>query len=149
MKNTLVIVSDLGCYKAYKLANSELNRTPRLELLEHFTNPGAHEHLVEKVSDSSGRFGRGSVKSNGAGGMGDGERHKIQLEQRKRLVRELAKRLNSLARPKEIERCMLAASREINSQLLDELDSEVRAKITINLSADLTKIETAQILNHF
>lgn len=149
MKNTLVVVMDLGCFKAYRIENSELNRTPRLALVEHYTNAGAHERLVDKVSDSSGRFGRGSVKSNSSGAMADGERHNIELEQRKRLVRALAKRLNSLARPKEIERCLLAASKEINHQLLDELDSDVRAKIQKNLSADLTKIETTEILSHF
>jgi hypothetical protein len=149
MKNTLVIIAELGCLKAYKLENGELNRTPRLELLEHYTNNKAKERLVEQVSDSSGRFGRGGMKSNSAGGMGDGERHNIQLEQRKRLVREIAKRLNALAKPREIERCLLAASREINNQLIAELDPAVRAKIEKNLSADLTKIETAQLLNHF
>ncbi len=149
MKNTLVIIIDLGCLKAYKLENGELNRAPRLELIEHYTNNQAKEHLVERVSDSSGRFGRGGIKSNSAGGMGDGERHNIQLEQRKRLVRELARRLNTLAKPREIERCLLAASREINHQLMEELDPAVRAKIEKNLSADLTKIETALLLNHF
>ena len=149
MKNTLVIVADLSCLKGYKLENGELNRTPHLALLEHYTNNGAKERLVNQVSDLSGRFGRGSVKSNSAGAMGDGERHNIQLEQRKRLIRELAKRLNSLARPREIERCLLAASREINRQLLDELDSAVRAKIEKNVPADLTKIETGQLLRHF
>lgn len=149
MKNTLVIVTDLGCLKAFKLENGELHRTPRLQLLEHYINDGAKERLVDQVTDASGRFGRGGTKSNTVGGMGDGERHNIQLEQRKRLIRELAKRLNNLARPREIERCLLAASREINHQLLDELDSDVRAKVEKNISADLTKIEPTQLLSHF
>ena len=81
--------------------------------------------------------------------MSDGERHNIELESRKRLVRQLARRLNALAGAEEIDRCFLAASKEINHQLLEELDPPVRAKIQKNVPADLTKIEHTDILRHF
>jgi hypothetical protein len=147
MKNTLVVVTDLGCLKAFRIENNHLHRTPRLELIDEFTSTDAHEHLVNKVSDLSGRFTRGATKASGA--MSDGERHNIELELRKRLVRRLAQRLNTLARSQEIESCMLAASREINRQLLDELEPHVRAKIGKIVPADLTKMERAEILRHF
>jgi len=149
MKNTLVVVADLGCLKAYRLEESPLNRAPRLELLEQFESPDAHDKLVDKVSDLAGRFPRRTGSSNGAGAMSDGERHNIELENRKRLVRNLAQRLNHLARDKEVERCLLAASKEINHQLIEELDLQVRAKIQKNIHADLTKVERVEILNHF
>src|SRR5438874_2622023 len=144
MKNTLVVVTGLGCLKAYKLENTERNHTPRLELLEEFNNAEAHGRLVQKVSDLSGRFPRGTSISNQTGAMSDGERHNIELEQRKRLVRELANHLNTLARSEEVERCLLAASKEINHQLLEELEPQVRAKIEKNLPADLTKSDKAE-----
>src|SRR5690349_20299816 len=116
MKNTLVVVTDLGCFKAFKLENnSHLNHSPRLELLEEYENAEAHGKLVNRVSDLAGRFPRRTGASNNSA-MSDGERHNIELEQRKRLVRQLAQRLNALARQKEVERCLLAASREINHQ---------------------------------
>jgi hypothetical protein len=150
MKNTLVVVTDLGCLKAFRLENSQLNRTPRLELIEEFQNPEAHGKLLEKVSDLSGRFPRGSGAFNGAGGaMADGERHNSELESRRRLVRQLAQRLNRLARNREVECCLVAASKEINHQLLDELEPQVRAKVEKNVSADLTKLDQAEILRHF
>ncbi len=145
MKNTLIVVADLGCFKAFKYANHYLNRSPRLELLEQFENPEAHSHLVERVSDLSGRFPRGT----GGGAMSDGERHNIQLEMRKRFVRQLAQRLNALARDREIDTCFLAASKEINHQLIEELEPEVRAKIQRNVPADLTKIDHAELLGRF
>lgn|SRR5690242_16980644 len=148
MKNTLVVVVDLGCLKAFKLENG-VSRSPRLELIEQFDNPEAHNRLVERVTDQSGRFPRGAAKPANGNVMSDGERHNIELEQRKRFVRELARRLNSLARNKEIERCFLAASREINHQLLEELEPQVKAKIEKNVSADLTKLERAEILGRF
>jgi len=150
MKNTLVVVADLGCLKAFRLENSHLNRASRLELLQEFQNPDAHGKLVERVTDLSGRFPRGSGAANSAGGaMSDGERHNIGLENRRRLVRQLAQRFNQLARHDEVERCLLAASKEINRQLLDELEPRVRAKIEKNVPADLTKLEPAEILRHF
>jgi hypothetical protein len=149
MKNTLLVVSDLGGFKAYRLDNGRFNRTPRLELLEEFQNAGAHDRLGAKVTDLSGRFPRGTGTSNLTGAMSDGERHNIGLEWRKRLVRQLAVRLNPLMRSPDVECCYLAASREINHQLLDELDAQVRSKIEKNLSADLTKTDKSELLRHF
>src|SRR5512140_1102115 len=120
MKNTLLVVADLGGFKAFRVENHELNRTPRLDLLEEYNNSEAHGRLVDRVSDLGGRFPRGTgLKAGGA--MADGERHNIEREARKRLVRQLAQRLNILARSPDIERCFLAARREINHPLLEEL----------------------------
>jgi len=149
MKNTWVVVTDLGGFKAYRINNGQLNRTPRLELVEEFRNAGAHDHLVDKVTDLSGRFPRSTGMSNLTGAMSDGERHNIDLERRKRLVRQLAQRLNSLMKTAGIERCYLAASREINHQLLEELDAGIRARIEKNLPADLTKTDKSELLRHF
>lgn len=148
MKNTLVVIADLGCLRAFWLDNNHLSRTPRLEPVEEFESPEAHSKLGDKVSDLSGRFSRGGMMA-AAGAMADGERHNIELETRKRLVRQLARRLNTLARPSEVERCLLAASREINHQLLEELEPLVRAKIQKNVPSDLTKLERTEILAHF
>jgi hypothetical protein len=148
MKNTLLVVADLGGFKAFKVENNHLNRTPHLELLDQFTNTGAHGRLVDRVTDLGGQFPRGTgLKARGA--MSDGERHNIELEARKRLVRQLAERLNSLGRSLEIEQCFLAASREINQQLIAELDPQVRAKIAKNVHADLTKMGQAELLGRF
>lgn len=149
MKKTLVVVTDLGGFKVYRLENHQPRQRPRLELVEEFENTDAHGRLVEKVTDMSGRFPRSTGMSNAKGAMSDGERHNIELELRKRMVRQLAQRLNALARPQEVERCLLAASREINHQLLDELEPQVRAKIEKNVPADLTKLDGAEILRHF
>lgn len=147
--NTLVVVAELGGFKAFRVENNNhAAREPRLEVLEQYENAAAHEHLVDKVSDLSGRFPRGTGTKAG-GAMADGERHNIELEARRRLVRQLAQRLNTLARGQEIERCFLAASKEINHQLLEELDPHLRAKIEKNIPADLTKLERAEILRRF
>jgi hypothetical protein len=149
MMNTLVVVTDLGCFKAFRLENHQPDRTPRLELVEEFNNSEAHGKLVDKVTDLAGRFPRSRGTANTIGAMSDGERHNIELESRKRLVRGLAQRLNALVRGKDVERCLLAASLEINHRLLEELEPQVRAKIEKNVSADLTKLEHGEIMRHF
>jgi hypothetical protein len=149
MKNTLVVVTDLACLKAYRLENNHPNRSLRLELVEEFNNAEAHGKLGERVSDLSGRFPRRTGAQHTTGAMSDGERHNIELESRKRLVRQLAQRLNGLVGNKEVERCLLAASREINHQLLEELEPLVRAKIEKNVPVDLTKLDRAEIMGHF
>jgi hypothetical protein len=148
MKNTLLVVAELGGFKAYKLENSQMHRSPRLQFVEQFENAAAHDRIGDRVSDLSGRFPRGTGTKAG-GAMADGERHNMELESRKRLVRQLAQRLNALARDPEIERCFLAASKEINHQLIEELEPQVRAKIEKNIPADLTKLEQVDILRRF
>ena len=111
MKNTLVVVADLGCFKAYRLENDRPDRTPRLEPVQEFIDANAHDKLGDKVTDLSGRFPRTTGAAHGNGAMSDGERHNIELEARKRLVRLQAQRLSALVRSKDIERCLLAASR--------------------------------------
>ena len=149
MKNTLVVVADLGGYKAFRLENTALHRTPRLELLEQFDSSEAHGKIVDKVTDLAGRFRRPTGAANSTGAMSNGERHNVELELRKRLVRRLAQRLNRLARPSQVECCFLAASKEINHQLIQELEPKVRAKVEKNLPADLTKIQHTKILRRF
>jgi hypothetical protein len=149
MKNTLVVVADLACFKAYRLENHHLNQSPRLHVVEEFNSTDAHSKLVDKVSDLAGRFPRTTGGAHRSGAMSDGERHNIELESRKRQVRQMAQRLNALLRNGDIDSCLLAASREITSQLLDELEPQARAKIAKSVSADLTKLERTQILRHF
>jgi hypothetical protein len=149
MKRTLIVVADLAGFKAFKLDDDSLHSTPRLELIEQFQNEDARNHLIEQVSDLSGRFPRRTGSANGNGAMSDGERHNIELEQRKRCVRRIANRLNLIMREATVERCFLAASREINNALLDELELQVRNKIGINVPADLTKVDRSELLGHF
>jgi len=149
MKNTLVIVADLAGFKAYKLENAPLHRTTRLAPMAQSDFPDAHERLVDQVTDFSGQFPRGSGKRNVSSAMSDGERHNIEIEQRKRGVRRLAQQINQIALNPEIESCLLAASKEINQQLVVELDPRVRAKIQQNVPADLTKIARAELMGHF
>ena len=145
MKNTVVVVADAGAFKAYRLQRTPLN-TPRLELLEEFLPVNSHGRLQDQVSDQAGRY---HAPAGGKMSTPFGERHNIDLEQRKRLVRELADRLEGVLNRPGVEACLLAASKEINHQILESLTGAARAKIEKSLAMDLTKLEPAQLLERF
>jgi len=149
MKNKWLLVAELGSFKAYRVETSRFTRHPHLELMEAFDNADAHDRLGDKVSDLAGRFPKGTGPNGDNGAMSQGERHNIELEQRKRLARRLVERMNTLMRRDDFESCYFAASKEINHQILDELPPQLRAKIEKNLAADLTKIDKSELLGHF
>ncbi|MCW5551076.1 MAG: host attachment protein [Verrucomicrobiae bacterium] len=149
MKNKWLLVADLGSFKAYRVEASRFTRGPRLELIEAFDNTDAHDRLTDQVTDLAGRFPKGGGPNGANGAMSHGERHNIELEQRKRLTRRLTERINALMAREDFESCFLAVSKEINHQILEGLDLRHRAKIEQNLAADLTKIDKSELLRHF
>ena len=149
MKNTLVVVADLGCFKAFRLENHHPHHTPRLEPVEEFNNADAHGKLGDKVSDLSGRFPRSRGRRTRREPCRTAS---VIISSWNRASAWCASLRSSSTRwreAKDVERCLLAASREINHQLLDELEPQVRAKIEKNIPADLTKLERAEIMRHF
>jgi hypothetical protein len=144
MKNTLVLVTDFGGFKAFRLENNHPHSSPRLELLEEYEDAEAHRRVI----DQAGRFRR-KIGARGGAAMSDGEQHNMELEKRKRGVRKLAGRLDSLMQNPEIEQCFLAASREIMNPLLQELSPNARSKIGLNIPADLMKVSKSELLTKF
>src|SRR5438094_6503716 len=92
MNEKLLIVTDLGQLKAYKLETTPAG-TPRLELLEAATQEGAHHRLPEKVSDLAGRRAAPTQK-NGAAPLADA--HNLKLETKRRLVKQIASNISRL-----------------------------------------------------
>ena len=85
----------------------------------------------------------------GKGSTPFGEQHNIKLEERKRLIRQLARRLNLLMGDEDVESCYLAASKGIDRQILGALSPAAHAKIKRNLPADLIKTSKAKLLHYF
>src|SRR5439155_14511103 len=114
MKKQLLIVTDLGSFKAYAVDDSRLHNAPRLELIEHFSLEAPRRRIAGKLSDLAGRY-----RSPGSrGGAPLGERHNIELEEKKRLVRQLSRRLDALMSDGEVSSCYFAASKEIAQRIL-------------------------------
>ena len=145
MKNTLVIVTDLGLFKAYRLKHTDIQHTPRLELIEELESVDAHGKLLDKVTDQAGRW----RVPMGRMGMSYGERQKIDLEMKRRLVKQLAEHINSTVREQHAEECYLSANKDTHKQLLEELGADVRSRIGKMVPLDLTKASKAELLDRF
>src|SRR5438309_690777 len=50
MNNKLVVVTDLGSFKAYKLETNNQHSTPRLELIEEFSLVDAHGKMIDRLT---------------------------------------------------------------------------------------------------
>jgi len=144
MTDKLIVVADLGRVKAYRVTRDDMSPTPKLDLVDDMEFTDAHGRLLDKLTDKAGRFpGNGT----GPGGMSIGEKHGIQEETERRLVKQVAERISTLAKNERI--WYLAAVKEINPRVVENLHPGVRATMAKNISADLIKIPKEQILSHF
>jgi len=144
MKDKLLIVADLGLLKAYR-AEMRHAALPRLVLLEEYALTEAHQKLRDKLSDLSGRHRAPNTSASAP--MAD--RHNLELEVRKRLLRKITKKIQALLENREFDGCYLAAGREINHQVLQALTPAARGKIERNVALELTKVEPIKLWEHF
>jgi len=144
MTNKLVVVADLGYFKAYRLEATSPQSTPRLELIEEI-NLNDTQVKLPVIDLSSGYH----APMMGKWAASSGERHNIDLERRRRLIKQVAHFLNALLRRDSSDACYFAASKEISQQILAELPREARARIEKIISCDLTKAEKSELLRRF
>ena len=147
MTNTLLVLADVGHLKAYRFRTDTGGSTPKLELLENFETQ-VPNHLSEEVTDQAGKYRKGSVHG-GPSNLSDGEQHNIDLERRRRALREIARHINHLVRRESPEACFLAAGSEINNALMDELEPQARSAIKKNITANLTRLNQEEVIRHF
>src|SRR5215204_5149028 len=144
MNDTVIVATDLGTFKAYRLERTAMN-TPRLEVIEEIEFVDGHGKLGDKQTDQAGRY---QVPTQSMA-MSYGERQKIDLELRRRLIKQAAEQLRDVVMNRAVETCYFAASAEINDQILDEAGPEVRRKIEKNVSCNLTNTDKGELLRHF
>ena len=143
MREKLVFVADLGSFKVYRMAPDPLV-SPHLELVAQQLL--AHPRLAEQVTDSAGRNSAPTQKKWGAP-LSDGNH--LELETRRRLIKKLAQWIEDFAAHHAGDDCWLAAPKEINHQLCEELSATTRGRIEKNLPLDLTKVEPKSLLDRF
>jgi hypothetical protein len=144
MKDTVIVATDLGTFKAYRLQRTGMN-TPRLEIIEQMELVDGHGKLGDKLTDRAGRY---RVPTQNMA-MSYGERQKIELELQRRLIKQVAEQLRTVIKSPGVEACYFAASPEINDQILQEAGPEVRARIEKNVECNLTNVEKSELLRHF
>jgi hypothetical protein len=144
MKAKLLIVTDLGLLKAYQV---ELPRkgSPQMKLVEELVLEPAHQHVAEQITDSAGRR---AATASGTGGGTMADSHNLHLETRRRLIRELAHSVSTLA-ASHPDGCWLAAAREILHPIVAALPQALRGRIERQVPRDLTKLAPREVLSHF
>jgi hypothetical protein len=147
MARTIIIAADLGHFKAYRITKDPMEKSPRVTLIKGYDSIEGHGKLGDKLSDSAGRFVRGGGKKKSA--KGSGERHNIELETEKKIIRMIARDIDDLIVSEKCEKWYLAAAEKINGQIVEKLTPEVKIKLDKNIAADLTKIDKSEILGHF
>jgi hypothetical protein len=145
----LVVLTDLGTFKAFALEDDRPASSPRLQPVEQFEMEEGDDRLGRKVTDQAGQFRKGATVFAGVNDQGNGERHNIWLENEKRSVRKIADRISSLLSDEKFDECYLAASSEINNTILEHLPAQARAKIHKNLHRNLVNAQRDEILQHF
>jgi hypothetical protein len=145
MKNKLVIITDLGLLKAYRIELTP-KHTPRLKPLKEIVLEPAHQRVTEMVTDMAGRHVAPTAKSWGAPMIDD---HNLKLETERRLIKQIAKHIERLVERHGHAGCWLAAHKEINHEILQELPKAVRDRIEKNLPRDLAKVEKKELLEYF
>jgi hypothetical protein len=149
MNKTLIIVADLGLLRAYRETQNVADRQPHLELIEEVKLESAHQKLSDQGTDHAGRFPRGSGGANISGDLSAGESLNSEAEQSRRLISQLAGRINTLLAEDDVTRCSIAISGAIHNQLLEALDPKARAKIVQSLASNLTKTDPSELHAHF
>jgi hypothetical protein len=147
LNKIIIIAADLGHFKAYRITKDPLETSPGITLIESYDSIEGHGKLGDKLSDAAGRFGRGGGKEEPA--KGSGERHNIELEIEKRLIKMMAKDIDTVIVSEKCDKWYLAAGEKINRQLVENLKPEVKDKLLKNITANLTNIKKSEILSHF
>ena len=148
MTRKLLVVTDLGRFKAYRFEQDRKFSHPRLELLEDWET-GVTRHLSEEVTDQAGKFRKGIFRSEGPAALSDGEQHNLDLERRRRALKAVARRIAELLKEQDVDGCYLAADHRINQPILEEMDMGTRNRIEKNVPVNLSKLSSSEVMDHF
>jgi hypothetical protein len=148
--NKLVVLTDLGTFKAFRLEEDRASSKPRLQAVDAYENVDGDDRIGRRLSDQAGQFQKGGGHGTAAVHDGEnGERHNIWLENEKRSVKKIADTMSKLLADGEFESCYFAASDEINRQIVDRLSPDARRKIEKNLHCNLVNAPNDQVLEQF
>ncbi len=142
MNSTLVIVTDLGLFKAYRLEQTPRG-TPHLTELASIQLEEAHRRLVDAVRDMAGQRAKPTQKQWGAPVADD---HNLRVELKRRLVKKIAGHLRHIASSADGDPIWLVAHKEINRAIVNELPVAVRRRVTRTFPSDLVKAPKSKLI---
>ena len=147
--NKLVVVTDTGTFKAFRLEEDDYTSTPRLKPVEQYETFLGDDRISRRLSDQAGRHGKGGIGLAGINDGETGEQHNIRLENERRSIKQIAEKMNELLGDGEFESCYFAASSEINPSIIEHLSPQARAKIEKNVHRNLVNAQRDELLSQF
>lgn len=148
--NKLVVLTDLGTFKAFRQERDLVPSTPRLQVLDSYENVEGDDRIGRRLSDQAGNFQKNGAQSFAALTDGEtGERHNGWFENEKRSVPKIADKISELLANGEFDSCSFAASNESNRQIVVSLAPAVRRTIEKNLHCNLVNAPNDEVLEQF
>jgi hypothetical protein len=141
----LIIAVDLGHFRAYRVTQ-EILESPHLKLIESYDSIDGRTKLVDKVTDSAGRFSR---KASGTKVAGYPEQHNLALEEDKKIIKKIADDIAVVLSKNNVDEWYFAAPTEINGRIVERLSPEATARLAKNIPANITKVKKSEILSYF
>ena len=145
LERTIVIVASLGELKIFyvkkieNIVDDELKVSYNLELLKGMDFIDEHKKISEIMSDKAGNFNSGT----------NDDADKLLLEQKKKIVKKIAKEIDDIAKSREPKQLMLAFDKELSEELMDHLDTKTKDLLTKVIYKDLVNTDKNKILSYF
>ena len=124
--NTLVIAADLGRFRAYRITKNPDDETesPRIELIEAYDPEEGRVKASDLYTDSPG-----AMRRKAGIGAGFGERHGLDRERQRKLIKLAADSICALLEEEGLPSWHLSAGKSINNTLVESLAPEVRGSL--------------------
>ncbi|MBE0425805.1 MAG: host attachment protein [Nitrospirae bacterium] len=145
--NIIIIIADLGHFKAYRVLKDPLKlESDKLELIRDYVSIETHYKSKDKFRDKPGIYKLGGGKGWVSSGFGESQ---AELETEKKLIKQIAESIDAVVREEDCEKWYFAAGGRINGKIIESLDPVVIAKLEKNIKSNLTKLAKSKILLRF
>ncbi len=145
LEKTIVIVASLGELKIFdvkkieNIVDDELKDSYNLELLKGMDFIDEHKRISEIVSDKAGNFN---------GGTND-DADKLLIEEKKKIVKKIAKEIEDIAESKKPKQVLLAFAKELSNELMSYLSPKTKEILTKVIYKDLVNTDKNKVLSYF
>lgn len=148
MKNRMIVVANLGAFKAYKIQQDGTG-SARLEEVATPDVPNEHSKRSNTLTVMEGKSAANPSNPRANATASDGEQHNMELEKRRRAIRKIAENIHRFLDDEPTRTCALAAPKEILGQIVNEVHPSLRGRLDKTLPLDLTRAPKLELLEQF
>lgn len=153
MNSHFFVLADRGNVRAYRVHDAprmlEAPATVQVQLVQAVTLVETHRTSAQKFTDDPGAFpvtDRGGPSTRHQNSMA--ERH-LEIEEDKRLVKQLAGHVNAILRQEQPGWWSFAAAGDLHDAILEHVEPQHREMLAETLRRDLVKVPPQMLMEHF